>query len=152
MNDGDILLIDCGVWYKGYSSDISPRGPSMASFHRASREVYSVVYEDRNSDWKRSNRAGHVHNAGDCVRLYQKHGLERFGLGRNCHPVGLNTEDAYYFGYSDYPSFKPDEVWAFEPMLMIPDESMGIRLEDGVLITDKGHDTFSRSGERSRFG
>lgn len=143
MHDGEILLIDCGVSYKGYSSDISRAWPVNGKFTPRQREVYSVVYEGQKLGLEAFKPGGTCAQARAIVYdYYQKHGLERFGLGRNCHPVGLNTEDAYYFGYGDYPAFKPGEVWAFEPMLMIPDESMGIRLEDGVLITDKGHELF----------
>lgn len=143
MQDGDIVLIDCGVSFNGYSSDISRAWPVNGKFTPRQREVYSVVYEGQKLGLTAFKPGGTCAQARALVYdYYQKHGLERFGLGRNCHPVGLNTEDAYYFGYGDYPSFKPNEVWAFEPMLMIPEESMGIRLEDGVLITESGNELF----------
>ncbi|MCC7162550.1 MAG: M24 family metallopeptidase [Anaerolineae bacterium] len=143
IQDGEIILIDCGISYNGYSSDISRAWPVNGKFTPRQREVYSVVYEGQKRGLEAFRPGGTCAQARAIVfDYYQQHGLERFGLGRNCHPVGLNTEDAYYFGYGDYPSFQPNEVWAFEPMLMMPDESMGIRLEDGVLITETGHELF----------
>ncbi|HZQ09149.1 MAG TPA: M24 family metallopeptidase [Anaerolineae bacterium] len=143
MLDGELVLIDCGVSYNGYSSDISRAWPINGKFTARQREVYSIVYEGQQRGLEAFKPGGTCAQARAIVyEYYQTHGLARFGLGRNCHPVGLNTEDAYYFGYGDYPAFKPNEVWAFEPMLMMPEESMGIRLEDGVLITEIGHELF----------
>lgn len=143
INDGDIILIDCGVSYKGYSSDISRAWPANGKFTPRQREVYNAVYEGQKRGLETFQPGSTCARARAVVyEYYQQHGLERFGLGRNCHPVGLDTEDAYYFGYGDYPAFQPNQVWAFEPMLMIPEESMGIRLEDGVLITETGHKLF----------
>jgi Xaa-Pro aminopeptidase len=55
--------------------------------------------------------------------------------------VGLNIHDpgASLPGGGEVP-FEPGVVLVIEPMLTIPEERIGIRIEDGVLITEQGHE------------
>ena len=57
------------------------------------------------------------------------------------HPVGLSIHDphARYIQDRQQP-FEPGVVVVIEPFLMLPDENMGIRIEDGVLITENGRE------------
>ncbi len=141
IQDGEMILIDCGVSYNGYAADISRSWPANGRFSPRQRELYSILLEAQNLGLQAFKPGG------TCVQArkrtwdhFHKHGVHRYGLGRNCHPVGLNVEDADYFCFGTYGAFQPNEVWAFEPMLMLQDEGIGIRLEDGVLITEQGHE------------
>jgi Xaa-Pro aminopeptidase len=64
---------------------------------------------------------------------FDKHGLAKYGYGFCGHPVGLNIHDAN--GEADKP-YEPGVVLVIEPFLVIPEEEMGIRIENGVLITE----------------
>ncbi|MBM4428845.1 MAG: aminopeptidase P family protein [Chloroflexi bacterium] len=139
--DGEMILIDCGVSYQGYAADISRAWPANGRFTPRQRQVYSIVLEGQDRGLVAFKPGGNCREARRLTwKCFQSYGVAQHGLGRNCHPVGLNVEDADYFNFGDYGCFAPDQVWAFEPMLMMQEEGIGIRLEDGVLITAGGHE------------
>ncbi len=141
IEDGDMILIDCGVSYNGYAADISRAWPANGRFSQRQRELYAILLEAQNLGLEAFKPGGTCVQARQLVwNHFEKYDLHSYGLGRNCHPVGLNVEDADYFCFGTYEPFQPDQVWAFEPMLMMQDEGIGIRLEDGVWITKGGHE------------
>jgi len=141
IQDGEMILIDCGVSYNGYAADISRSWPANGVFAPRQRELYTILLEAQNLGLQAFKPGGTCVEARRRVwEHFKKHSVHQYGLGRNCHPVGLNVEDADYFNFGTYGPFQPDTVWAFEPMLMLQDEGIGIRLEDGVLVTETGHE------------
>ncbi len=140
IGDGDLILVDCGVSYRGYSADITRAWPVNGKFSKRQREIYDIVLEGQNRGLATMKPGSTPDVARRAVyAYYQQFGLEKYGLGRNNHPVGLNVEDGYYFGFGDFTPYRVNEAWAFEPMLMIHDEGIAIRMEDGLVITEKGY-------------
>jgi Xaa-Pro aminopeptidase len=136
IKDGDLVLIDAGVSYKGYSSDITRTFPANGKFTPRQRELYAIVLEAQKkaiATMKPGSTARKAHNA--VYNHFKKHGLEKYGYGICGHAVGLNIHDAN--GDFDIP-FEPGVVIVIEPFLAIPEEGIGIRIEDGVLITETG--------------
>ena len=76
-----------------------------------------------------------AHNA--VYETFKKYGLDQYGYGTCGHPVGLNIHDANSWFMNDGP-FEPGVVIVIEPFITLPEEGMGIRIEDGVLITTDG--------------
>ena len=54
------------------------------------------------------------------------------GLGMEVHDVTVRRE-----------SFQPGELFTIEPTISIPDESLAMRIEDVILITEKGFENMS---------
>jgi len=136
IQDGELVLIDAGVSYKGYSSDITRTFPANGKFTPRQRELYSIVLEAQKEairTMKPGSTALKAHKA--VYEHFKKHGLETYGYGLCGHPVGLNIHDSN--GDFDLP-FEPGVVIVIEPFLSIPEEGIGIRIEDGVLITEDG--------------
>jgi Xaa-Pro aminopeptidase len=136
IQDGDLVLIDGGIDYKGYSSDISRTFPANGRFTPRQRELYSIVLEAQKlaiSTMRPGSTARDAHRA--VFEHFEKRNLSRYGLGWSGHPVGLNIHDAN--GDEDKP-FEPGVVIVIEPLLAIPEQGIGIRIEDGILITEAG--------------
>src|SRR5207244_13628273 len=57
------------------------------------------------------------------------------------HAVGMEVHDVGRPG----PTLEPGMVFTIEPAMLIPDEHIGIRLEDMILITDSGYENLSAS-------
>jgi len=55
------------------------------------------------------------------------------------HAVGMEVHDVG----RPSPTLEPGQVFTIEPALQLPDEHMGIRLEDMILITDAGYENLS---------
>jgi Xaa-Pro aminopeptidase len=138
IKDGDLVLIDTGVSYRGYSSDITRTFPANGKFTPRQKELYSIVLEAQKlaiKTMKPGSTARQAHKA--VYDHFKKYNLEKYGYGICGHPVGLNIHDAN--GDFDIP-FEPGVVIVIEPFLSIPTEEIGIRIEDGVLITKEGHE------------
>ncbi len=153
--NGDLILLDVGAEYANYSSDMTRTIPVNGKFNKRQRQVYDAVL-------KVKNEATNMLVPGTLWADYHKEvgkvmTSELIGLGLldkadvqnenkdwpaykkyfmhgTSHHMGLDTHD---YGELKKP-MKPNMVFTVEPGIYIPDEKMGIRLEDDVVITDKG--------------
>lgn len=140
IKDGDLVLMDTGVDYMGYSSDITRTFPANGRFTPRQKQLYEIVLEAQKQaidTMKPGSSALDAHRA--VYEVLKKHDLEKHGFGACGHPVGLNIHDAnqMHMWVDDRP-FEPGVVLVIEPILNLPEESIGIRIEDGVLITENG--------------
>ncbi|MBW2369781.1 MAG: aminopeptidase P family protein, partial [Deltaproteobacteria bacterium] len=139
IKDGDLVLIDSGVDYKGYCSDITRTFPANGRFTDRQKEVYAIVLEAQKRAIETMKPGATARDAHFAVyETWKKHGLEKYGYGTCGHPVGLNIHDANGWRSDDDKPFEPGYVLVIEPLVMMPEEEIGIRIEDGVLITETG--------------
>ena len=152
---GDMLLMDVGAEYANYSSDMTRTIPVSGRFTARQKAVYQAVLNVKNEATKMLlpgtlweeyhvevgklmtsellglgliDRAD-VQNENPERPAYKKH----FMHGTS-HHMGLDTHD---FGPLKTP-MKANMVFTVEPGIYIPEEKMGIRLEDDVVIQPKG--------------
>jgi len=139
IEDGDVVLIDAGVEFRGYSSDITRTFPANGEFTDRQREVYAITLEAQKAAIATMRPGSASHDAHRAVyETYARHGLEKSSYGNCGHPVGLNIHDATGWKSDDDLPFEPGHVLVIEPFVMLPEEGFGIRIEDGVLITEDG--------------
>lgn len=135
IEDGVLLLIDTGATLDGYASDVSRTWPVSGRFSDRQREVYEVVLAAQQTAIAAARPGamlGDLHAAA--YEVIDKAGLgEHFihGLG---HYLGMETHDV---GDVHRP-LQAGAVFTVEPGVYIPDEQIGIRIEDDVLITGDG--------------
>jgi Xaa-Pro aminopeptidase len=138
IQDGDLVLLDAGVISNGYSSDITTTFPANGRFSDRQRELYGIVLEAQKKAIATMKPGASQLDAHRAVyEHFREHDVAQYGYGNAGHPVGLNIHDAN--GDSDKP-LEPGVVLVIEPMLSMPDEGIGIRIESGVLITEDGHE------------
>jgi Xaa-Pro aminopeptidase len=145
IQDGDLVLIDTGVAVDGYFSDITRTFPANGRFTPRQREVYAIVLEAELAAIETMKPGSTMLAAHQAVYdVFKKYDLDQYGYGNCGHPVGLNIHDANgrYPDDREQP-FEPGVVVVIEPFLMLTEEGMGIRIEDGVLITDRGHEVLA---------
>lgn len=135
LEDGDLLLMDVGAKYEGYSADFTRTIPVNGRFSERQREIYTLVYEAQQTAVA-ALRAGvsmrDVHNVA--VEFFEEAGYRehfKHGLG---HQLGIRVHDV--------PGFRgllePGMVVTIEPGLYLVDEAIGVRIEDDYLITAQG--------------
>jgi Xaa-Pro aminopeptidase len=149
IEDGDLVLLDVGGQYSGYASDITRTIPANGKFSARQREIYEVVLGAQNAAMA-ALKPGMTLGGKDAATSLQKiamdyidsHGKDKEGrsLGRYyihglSHHVGLNVHDP------SGPSrpLEPGMVITIEPGIYIPEENLGVRIEDDVLITPTGY-------------
>lgn len=153
IEDGDIVVIDVGAQYSGYSADITRTIPANGKFTARQREIYEIVLGAQNAALAaikpgvhfscRGKKDGVMNIAYDYIN---SHGKDREGrpLGQYFihglgHNIGLNVHDP-----GDYCSpMQPGMVVTVEPGIYIPEENLGVRIEDDALITESGYKLLS---------
>jgi Xaa-Pro aminopeptidase len=153
--DGDMLLLDVGAEYANYSSDMTRTIPVNGRFTDRQKAVYSAVLRVKNEATK-------MLAPGILWAEYQKEvgkfmSSELLGLGLidktdiknenpdwpaykkyfmhgTSHHMGLDTHD---YGALKTP-MKAGMVFTVEPGIYIPEEKMGVRIEDDVVIQKTG--------------
>jgi Xaa-Pro aminopeptidase len=146
--DGDIVLLDVGGQYSGYASDITRTIPANGKFTPRQREIYEIVLGAQNAALEALKPGMTLGGAAStslqkiAMDYIDSHGKDKEGhsLGRYyihglSHHVGLNVHDP------SGPSrpLEPGMVITIEPGIYIPEENIGVRIEDDVLITPDGY-------------
>jgi Xaa-Pro aminopeptidase len=153
IEDGDIVVLDVGAQYSGYSADITRTLPATGKFTARQREIYDIVLGAQNAAMGMlkpgadlCKKGGH-HSAYNVSYDYiNSHGKDLHGksLGQYYihglgHDIGLDVHDP-----GEYcEPLKPGMVVTMEPGIYIPEENLGVRIEDDVLITPDGYKLLS---------
>lgn len=153
IEDGDIVVIDVGAQYSGYSADITRTIPASGKFTARQREIYEIVLGAQNAALAAIKPGVHFSCRGKkdglmniAFEYINSHGKDREGrpLGQYFihglgHNIGLNVHDP-----GDYcTQLQPGMVVTVEPGIYIPEENLGVRIEDDVLITESGYKLLS---------
>jgi len=158
VEDGDIVVLDVGAQYSGYASDITRTLPANGKFTPRQREIYEIVLAAQNAAIDAVKPGMDMCRKGDksvykiAYDYINSHGKDRQGkpLGQYFvhglgHNIGLNVHDP---GDLCRP-MAPGMVVTVEPGIYIPEENLGVRIEDDVLVTDTGHEVLSEKLPRS---
>jgi Xaa-Pro aminopeptidase len=152
IENGDIVVLDVGAQYSGYSADITRTLPANGKFTPRQREIYNVVLGAQNAAMAMLKPGVDYCGKGDksaykvSYDYINSHGKDLHGkpLGQYYihglgHHIGLNVHDP---GSSCQP-LQPGMVVTVEPGIYIPEENLGVRIEDNVLITGNGYQLLS---------
>ncbi len=154
LTDGELLLTDVGVEYAGYAGDVTRTYPISGRFTDRQRELYELVLSTQEAaiDSVRPgvtiedlNRIAREYMAGHSRDLCGAETCDTFFIHGLSHHLGLDVHDP---GLPNLP-LAPGMVLTVEPGLYIPDEGIGIRIEDDVLVTPNGHEVLSTSAPKS---
>jgi Xaa-Pro aminopeptidase len=148
IEDGDIVVLDVGAQYAGYSADITRTLPANGKFTARQREIYDIVLGAQNAAMAALKPGvtlcpkgkNSVHDISyEYINTHGKdlhgHSLGQYYIHGLGHHIGLDVHDA---GDPCRP-LEPGMVVTMEPGIYIPEEKLGVRIEDNVLITDTGY-------------
>ncbi len=164
MKDGDLLLSDCAAEYHGYSADVTRTIPVNGKFTPEQKQIYELVLEAQDSAFlkcKPGNLFSEPNSAA--VRVITR-GLKNLGIITKdadvriyfnhgaSHHLGLDVHDMGGRG-----PLEPGAVFTVEPGIYIPPGSkcdpkwwsIGVRIEDDVLITPAGYKNLSAAAPRT---
>lgn len=144
---GSLVLLDLGAQYKYYNGDISYTFPINGTFTERQKTIYDIVLRCNREVTKMTKPGVPFSDLNAFTIRFFTEELQRIGLIREpgelrnyyfhsvSHSLGLDTHDV---GSYRTDILKPGEVITNEPGLYIPEESIGIRIEDDLLVTDDG--------------
>ncbi|MGC1294366.1 MAG: aminopeptidase P N-terminal domain-containing protein [Alloacidobacterium sp.] len=143
MKDGDVVVVDAAGEYSMYASDITRTVPVGGHFSARQREIYDIVLGAQKAAMEgfvagKSHLNDLQHKYPDSLdtiafNYMNAHGKDLHGepLGKYFihgigHSVGINVHDPY-----DYTQpIKKGMVFTIEPGIYIPEEKIGVRIED----------------------
>jgi Xaa-Pro aminopeptidase len=143
IDGGEVVLLDVAGQYSGYAADVTRTLPADGKFSPRPREIYEIVLGAQNAALaalKPGVTFGRLQKiAMDYINAHGKdkedRTLGRYYIHGLSHHIGLNVHDP------SGPS-RPLEagmVITVEPGIYIPEENIGVRIEDDVLITPTGY-------------
>ncbi len=148
IEDGDIVLLDVAGQYAGYASDITRTIPANGKFTARQREIYEIVLGAQNAALAALKPGMTIGGQGPAslqkiaMDYIDSHGKDKEGrsLGQYyihglSHHVGLDVHDPS----GPARPLEPGMVITIEPGIYIPEENLGVRIEDDVLITPTGY-------------
>jgi len=147
-------VIDAGGEYSMYAADITRTMPVSGSFTPRQREIYNIVLgaqqaaaaafvSGKSTLGSIAMRSGPPNDSLDRVayEYINSHGKDLHGqpLGQYFihglgHPVGLNVHDSTDFN----APLGPGQVFTIEPGIYIPEENLGVRIEDDYYVDSDG--------------
>jgi Xaa-Pro aminopeptidase len=148
VQSGDVVLMDAAGEYSLYASDITRTVPASGKFTPRQREIYEIVLGAQKAamaafqSGKSALRRHQPNSLNDVAYDYiNTHGKDSHGepLGQYFihglgHYVGLNVHDT---GDYEVP-LGPGMVFTIEPGIYIPEEKIGVRIEDMYYVDKDG--------------
>jgi Xaa-Pro aminopeptidase len=148
MKAGDVVVIDAAGEYSMYASDITRTLPVNGHFTERQREVYDIVlgaqqatadaFHSGTSSITRDGQNSLFKVAYDYINTHGKdlHGepLGKYFIHGLGHYIGLNVHDP-----GDYSvPLGPGMAFTIEPGIYIPEENLGVRIEDDYYVEADG--------------
>lgn len=134
LADGDLALMDMGAECSYYAADLTRTVPVTGKFSARQKELYRVVLGAQKAAIAAVKPGVSMQALTRAAQDYfEKRGLGKYfthGIG---HHVGLEVHDP-----GPLTELEAGMVITIEPGLYIPEEGIGIRIEDMVLVTETG--------------
>ena len=175
LRDGEMVLIDAGVEYQGYASDVTRTYPIGGTLHGPGRAIYQAVLASQEAALaacEPGTTLDHIHEValrtlveamvalkmipGPVDDAIEKKAYEPYYMHRTSHWLGLDVHDVGVYSQGGKARIlEPGMVLTVEPGLYIARNAedpavrdfrgIGVRIEDDVVITADGHENLNVS-------
>ncbi len=178
IRDGSLVLIDAGAEYQNYAADVTRTFPANGKFTPEQRAIYNLVLNAQLAaikiikpglPWERMHettlkiltqglqKLGILR--GKLKDLIAKQAYLPFFMHRTGHWLGLDVHDVgRYAAQGKWRKLQAGMVLTVEPGIYIPSNlknvparwhNIGVRIEDDVLVTPKGHEVLSHKAPKT---
>ena len=162
--DNDLVLMDCGAEYHGYSADVTRTAPPSGTFSPVQRQVYELVLAAQDAAFAACRPGAAFSAPNKAANEVVTSGLLKLGIIKKpeearryfphgtSHYLGLDVHDRGRYG-----PLQAGNVITVEPGIYIPAGSpcdpkwwnIGVRIEDDALITATGYENLSVEAPRT---
>ena len=154
--DGQVVLMDFGCEYANYNADLTRSIPVNGRFTKRQKEVYNAVlrvmkgakamlipgtifmeYDKEIGKIMESELLGLGLITKDDIAHQDKNwpAYKKYFMHGSCHHLGLDVHDIFF----RYDIFRAGNILTCEPGIYIPEENLGIRIENEILVTNDGN-------------
>lgn len=155
VKDGDLILLDVGAEYANYASDLTRCLPANGRFSNRQKEVYNAVLRVKKQAEKMlvpgtllpeyHAEVGKIMESELLgLKLIDKHDVakqdsnwpayKKYFMHGTSHFIGLDTHDVGFFN----EPIQAGMAFTCEPGIYIPEENLGIRIEDDLVVQQSG--------------
>ena len=151
---GELVVMDVGAEHGYYSADVTRTIPISGRFDGRQRQLYELVLGAQQAamdsvrpgtDLATLNRVARDYMRRHSGKLCGESGCERYFIHGLSHWLGMDVHDVGAYSRR----LEPGMVFTIEPGIYIPAESLGIRIEDDVLVTPEGAEMLSSGVPRT---
>ena len=159
----DLVLMDLGAEYRGYTADVTRTIPADGTFSKEQKFIYDLVYKSQEAGIKASIMGADFNEPTKVARKIINRGLYDLGIIKSpdsrhqyfphgaSHYIGLDVHDPGTYG-----KLRENSVITVEPGIYIPKGSdcdekwwgIAVRIEDDILITKEGPVNLSKEAPR----
>ena len=159
----DLVLMDLGAEYRGYTADVTRTIPASGKFTPEQKAIYDLVYDAQEAGIALYTIGTSMGAPNQAARKIINEGLFKLGIIKSVderhnyfphgtsHHIGLDVHDP-----GNYGNFEENMVVTMEPGIYIPEGSpcdkkwwgIAVRIEDDILVTKNG--PVNLSGEAPR--
>jgi Xaa-Pro aminopeptidase len=160
----DLVLMDLGAEYHGYTADVTRTIPANGKFSPEQKAIYDLVLKAQEEAFKICKPGRKIGETTEVCEKVANEGLYRLGIIASpdaehnyfphgvSHHIGLDVHDR-----GNYDTFQPNMILTVEPGIYIPMGSpcdkkwwgIGVRIEDDILITENGYELLSGKAPRT---
>ncbi len=159
----DLVLMDLGAEYHGYTADVTRTIPATGKFTEEQKIIYNIVLEAQQAGFEECKVGNNFSAPNQAAKRIIDKRLAEYGIIKEgerhnyfphgtSHYVGLDVHDP-----GTYQPFQANTVITVEPGIYIPDGSpcdkkwwgIAVRIEDDILITEDGWENLSGRAPRS---
>ena len=160
----DLVLMDLGAEYRGYTADVTRTIPADGTFTPEQKAIYDLVYEAQEAGIKQYTIGTSMQLPNMTARKIINEGLFKLGIIKSVntrhnyfphgtsHHIGLDVHDP-----GNYRNFEENMVVTMEPGIYIPEGSpcdkkwwgIAVRIEDDILVTKNGPVNLSAEAPRT---
>lgn len=147
VQENDMVLVDMGVVYKGYRSDLT-RCFFIGKIPRLKQKIYDIVKQAQALGIEKAKPGVRIGDVDVACRSY----IEKAGYGKyfghsTGHGVGLEVHEAPGVSAKNNDILKPGMIITVEPGIYLPDQ-FGVRIEDMIHITATGREVLTGALEK----
>jgi Xaa-Pro aminopeptidase len=153
IEDGDLVLVDIGAEYGHYTADVTRTFPANGTFSPRQRALYSLVLGAQQAAMDAVRPGLTIRELDAIARRYLREYSGDLCAPANCaeffihgigHWLGMQVHDV-----GDYRTpLAPGMILTIEPGVYLPEEGLGIRIEDVLLVTETGYELISAGAPR----
>lgn len=160
----DLVLMDLGAEYRGYTADVTRTIPANGKFTKEQKAIYDLVYKAQEAGIALYTIGTSMQAPNAIARKIINKGLFELGIIKSVdekhnyfphgtsHHIGLDVHDP-----GNYINFEKNMVVTMEPGIYIPEGSncdkkwwgIAVRIEDDILVTENGPVNLSAEAPRT---
>src|SRR2546426_975323 len=154
LKDGELVVIDAGAEWGQYTADVTRTFPVSGRFTPRQKAIYDLVLATQRTAFDSVRPGVLVRDLDRIARAYMRAHSGKLCGQETCdktmihlvgHWLGMDVHDA-----GDYRTpLAPGMVLTLEPGIYLPAESLGVRIEDDVLVTPGGGEWLSGGAPRT---